>query len=91
MSDTQSALDGARQILMERFSEDASLVGRLRDYLWENGILKSTLIEGKCGRRRNIPIISNTPEAIAKIPSHRALAMFRGRTEGFKTRSGSRR
>ena len=83
VSDTQSALDGARQILMERFSEDASLVGRLRDYLWENGILKSTLIEGKMREAAKYSDYFEYAEAIAKIPSHRALAMFRGRTEGF--------
>ena len=47
VADIQGALDGARQILMEQFAEDAALVGGLRDYLWENGTLKSTLIEGK--------------------------------------------
>ena len=81
--DTQSALDGARQILMEGFSEDASLVGRLRDYLWENGILKSTLIKEKAQEAAKYSDYFDYSEAIGKIPSHRALALFRGRSEGF--------
>ncbi|MCP4288928.1 MAG: RNA-binding transcriptional accessory protein [Gammaproteobacteria bacterium] len=81
--DIQGALDGARQILMERFSEDAVLVGRLRDYLWENGILKSTLIDGKAQEAAKYADYFDYSEAIQKIPSHRALALFRGRTEGF--------
>lgn len=83
VADPQSVLDGARQILMERFSEEASLVGRLRDYLWENGILKSTLIEGKAREAAKYSDYFEYSEAIKKVPSHRALALFRGRSEGF--------
>ncbi|MCP5416415.1 MAG: RNA-binding transcriptional accessory protein [Chromatiaceae bacterium] len=83
VADIQSALEGARQILMERFSEDAELVGRLRDYLWENGILRSTLIDGKAQQAAKFADYFDYAEAIRKIPSHRALALFRGRGEGF--------
>lgn len=81
--DIQSALDGARQILMEQFSEDAALVGGLRDYVWDNGTLKSTLIEGKAQEAAKYKDYFDYAEAIKKIPSHRALALFRGRAEGF--------
>ena len=83
VADIQSALDGARQILMEQFAEDAALVGGLRDYLWENGTLKSTLIEGKEQEAAKFKDYFDYAEAIRKVPSHRALALFRGRAEGF--------
>lgn len=81
--DIQNALDGARQILMEHFSEDAELVGRLREYVWENGQLRSTLIEEKRAEAAKFADYFEYSETINKIPSHRALALFRGRAEGY--------
>ncbi|NVJ49092.1 MAG: RNA-binding transcriptional accessory protein [Gammaproteobacteria bacterium] len=80
--DTKAALDGARQILMEMFAEDARLLGQLRDYLWENGYLKSTLVEGKAEEGRKFSDYFDYSELVNKIPSHRALAVLRGRNEG---------
>ncbi len=81
--DTTVALDGARQILMERFAEDAELVGELRTYAWDNGQLHSTVIAGKENEAAKFSDYFDKAEAIKATPSHRALAMFRGRSEGF--------
>ncbi|MCP4996808.1 MAG: RNA-binding transcriptional accessory protein [Gammaproteobacteria bacterium] len=83
VSDTKGALDGARQILMERFAEDATLLGQLRDYLWENGTLKSVAVSGKEREAAKFSDYFDYSEALKKIPSHRALALYRGRNEGF--------
>ncbi len=82
VNDTKEALDGARQILMERFAEDAELVGQLREYLWENGLLRSKVVEGKEQEGAKFSDYFDAAEAIKNIPSHRALALFRGRREG---------
>ena len=84
--DVKAALDGARQILMERFSEDATLLEKLRNYLNDHGLLVSTVVEGK-DKDESAEVAKfrdwfDFKEAIADIPSHRALAMFRGRNEG---------
>ncbi len=81
VADGHAALDGARQILMERFAEDAALLASLRDYLWENGVLKSSLVEGKAQEGQKFADYFDYADPIAKIPSHRALALFRGRNE----------
>ena len=83
IKDTAAALDGARQILMERFAEDAELVGELRDYSWENGLLRSKVIDGKESEATKFSDYFDKAESIQAVPSHRALAMFRGRSEGF--------
>ena len=80
--DVRSVLDGARQILMESFSEDAELVGRLRDYLFENGEVHSTVIGGKEQEGAKFRDWFDFREPVAKMPSHRALALLRGRNEG---------
>ncbi len=82
VADAAAALDGARQILMERFAEDATLVGPLREYLWEKGTLKSTLVDGKAEEGAKFSDYFDYAEQLDKIPSHRALALFRGRKEG---------
>jgi uncharacterized protein len=79
--DTKAALDGARQILMERFAEDANLLQALREYLTEHGIVESKVVEGKQDAGAKFADYFDYSEAIAGIPSHRALAMFRGRRE----------
>jgi uncharacterized protein len=80
---TAEALEGARQILMEQFSESAILIGNLRDYLWEHGILKSEVIKGKELAGNKFSDYFDFQEALKKIPSHRALALFRGQREEF--------
>ncbi|MDP5240339.1 Tex family protein [Uliginosibacterium sp. 31-16] len=84
-ADAKAVLDGARQILMERFAEDAALVGSLREYVSEHGQVRVTVAEGK----ENDPEAAkfrdyfNYSEKLGNIPSHRALALFRGRNEEF--------
>ncbi len=82
VADAAAALDGARQILMERFAEDAELIGQLRSYFWENGQLCAKVIEGKENDGAKFSDYFDKSEAIKTVPSHRALAMFRGRGEG---------
>ncbi|SUB81076.1 30S ribosomal protein S1 [Pragia fontium] len=83
VADTKAALDGARYILMERFSEDAALLSKVRDYLWKNAYLTSRVIEGKEEEGAKFRDYFAHQEPIANTPSHRALAMFRGRNEGI--------
>ncbi len=85
VADVKAALDGAMQILMERFAENADLVGALRDYVWSNAKLTSKLVEGKAEAGAKFSDYFDASEAIAKIPSHRALALLRGRNEEFLT------
>tara|TARA_R110001599_G_scaffold349729_3_gene578452 strand:- start:3056 stop:5392 length:2337 start_codon:yes stop_codon:yes gene_type:complete len=83
IEDTKAALDGARQILMERFAEDADLLARLRTFLQENAQLAARLVPGKESEGAKFRDYFEHTEALATTPSHRALAMFRGRNEGF--------
>ena len=79
--DTAAALDGARQIIMERISEDAELLAELRERVWQKGILHATVVTGKEQAAEKFKDYFDYQEAINKIPSHRALALFRGRNE----------
>jgi uncharacterized protein len=79
--DIKAALDGARQILMERFSEDAALLAKLRTYLGEHALLASTVVAGKETEGAKFRDWFDFREAVATIPSHRALALLRGRNE----------
>ena len=79
--DVKAALDGARQILMERFAEDAALLAKLRDHLNEHALLTSKVVEGKEAAGEKFRDWFDFREAIKDVPSHRALAMFRGRNE----------
>jgi len=81
VADVKAALDGAQQILMERFAENPDLVGTLRDYVWSHARLASKLIEGKAEAGAKFSDYFDASEPIAKAPSHRALAMLRGRNE----------
>ena len=81
--DVSAALEGARQILMERFAEDPQLAGRLRDLLWERGLLVSRVIDGKQQEGSKFADYFDYQEPIRKVPSHRALALFRGRNQGL--------
>ncbi|CFQ59604.1 Tex family protein [Yersinia similis] len=82
VTDTKAALDGARYILMERFAEDATLLAKVRQYLWKNAHLVSKVVEGKEQEGAKFRDYFDHHEPIAQVPSHRALAMFRGRNEG---------
>ncbi|MFN4008901.1 MAG: Tex family protein [Pannonibacter sp.] len=82
VADGKAALDGARQILMERFSENAELVGRLREHLVAKGVVTSKVIDGQQEAGAKFADYFDYTETWAKIPSHRALALFRGRNEG---------
>lgn len=79
--DAKAALDGARQILMERFAEDATLLQSLREYLLEHGVVESKVVEGKEEAGEKFADYFNYSETLKSIPSHRALALFRGRRE----------
>ncbi|MDY0012451.1 MAG: Tex family protein [Rhodocyclaceae bacterium] len=81
--DPKAVLDGARQILMERFAEDATLLGSLRTYLQEHGILAARVVDGKETEGAKFRDWFDFREPIARIPSHRALALLRGRNEGI--------
>ena len=83
--DTKAALDGARQILMERFAEDATLLQTLREYLSEHGVVESKVVEGKEDAGAKFADYFDYSEAIGTIPSHRALALLRGRREEMLT------
>ncbi|WP_312981930.1 Tex family protein [Atlantibacter sp.] len=82
VADSKAALDGARYILMERFAEDAALLAKVRDYLWKNAHLVASVVSGKEEEGAKFRDYFDHHEPIATVPSHRALAMFRGRNEG---------
>ncbi|MDX1706144.1 Tex family protein [Pseudidiomarina sp.] len=82
-ADTKAVLEGARFILMERFAEDAALLKKVRDYLWNNAEITSTVVPGKETEGAKFRDYFDFSEGLKKIPSHRALALFRGRNEGF--------
>lgn len=77
------ALEGARHILMEVFSEDAQLVGQLRTFSWENGLLQSKVVKGKESSASKFADYFDSLEPVKSIPSHRMLAMFRGQKEAL--------
>jgi len=81
-ADAAAVLDGARQIFLERVAEDADLVGALRDQAWEQGLLTSVVIDGKQQEGAKFSDYFEFSEPLQKVPSHRALALFRGRSEG---------
>lgn len=81
IANIKDALEGARQILMEMFAENAELNGILREYVWERGIIKSEVAKDKEQEGIKFADYFAYQELIKKIPSHRALALFRGRNE----------
>ena len=81
-TDGAAVLEGARQIFMERAGDDADLVGQLRDYAWENALLTSTVISGEEQKGAKFSDYFAYSEPFKNVPSHRALALFRGRDEG---------
>lgn len=85
IADTKAALDGARAIIMERIAEDANLLEKIRNHLNRNAELVSRVAEGKEQEGEKFKDYFNHNEPLSKVPSHRALAMLRGRNEGFLT------
>jgi len=81
--DTKAALDGARQILMERFAEDAELLQSLREYVQDHGVVESKVVEGKQEEGEKFADYFDYSEPLSAVPSHRALALMRGRREGI--------
>ncbi|MBK8284842.1 MAG: RNA-binding transcriptional accessory protein [Ahniella sp.] len=83
VADAKAALEGARHILMERWSEEPALVGNLRDWMWDQGQLRAKVIDGKQTEGAKFRDYFDHVEAMKNAPSHRLLAMMRGRNEGF--------
>ncbi|MBX9294991.1 Tex family protein [Chromobacterium vaccinii] len=82
VADAKAALDGARAILIERFAEDAELLGQLREKLWNEGELAAAVVAGKENEGAKFSDYFDHREHIKAMPSHRALALLRGRNEG---------
>ncbi|MGR5133255.1 Tex family protein [Vibrio alfacsensis] len=85
IADTKAALDGARAIIMERIAEDANLLEKIRGHLNRHADMVARVVEGKEQEGEKFKDYFNHNEPLSKVPSHRALAMLRGRNEGFLT------
>jgi uncharacterized protein len=83
--DSAAALEGARAILVERFAEDATLIGTLREEVWSRGRLSSRVRAGKAEAGAKFADYFEFSEPVAKLPSHRILALFRGENEEVLT------
>src|SRR5271169_4020680 len=83
--DSTAALEGARAILIERFAEDATLIGTLREEVWSRGRLSSRVRAGKAEAGAKFADYFEFSEPLAKLPSHRILALFRGEKEEVLT------
>ncbi|MEV5297431.1 Tex family protein [Amycolatopsis methanolica] len=81
VADAQAALDGARAILVERFGEDADLIGELREKMWSEGYFSSKVRQGKETEGAKFADYFDFAEPFTKMPSHRVLAMLRGEKE----------
>ena len=82
ITDTKAALDGAKYILMERFAEDANLINKVRNFLKQEGMLSVRLVPGKEQEGAKFSDYFEHDEPLKSVPSHRALAILRGRNEG---------
>ncbi len=82
INDARAALDGARDILAERYAENADLLANMRDYLWNTGLLYSKVVEGKENDGDNFRDWFDFSEPLRLLPSHRILALLRGRQQG---------
>ncbi|WP_156753803.1 Tex family protein [Actinokineospora pegani] len=82
VADATAALDGARSILVERFAEDADLIGELRERMWGKGVVASKVREGKEEDGAKFADYFDFSEPFGKLPSHRVLALLRGEKEG---------
>jgi uncharacterized protein len=83
VADAKAALEGARHILIERMGENAQLVGSLREWQWGEGVLSSKVLKGKKEEGAKFADYFDFGQRIKDMPSHRALAMLRGRNEGI--------
>jgi uncharacterized protein len=83
VADAKAALEGARAILIERWGEDATLLGELREWLAREGLIRSKVVEGKEAAGEKFRDYFDHAEPLARIPSHRMLALLRGRREEF--------
>ncbi|MHB0818540.1 Tex family protein [Stutzerimonas stutzeri] len=81
-AETKAVLEGAKYILMERFAEDADLLAKLRDFLKHNATLSARVVPGKEAEGSKFSDYFEHDEVLKNTPSHRALAIFRGRNEG---------
>jgi protein Tex len=81
VADVKAALEGARAILIERWGENAELIGELRDWLWSCAIIRAKVVEGKETEGAKYADYFDHAEPLAKIPSHRLLALLRARRE----------
>ena len=81
-ADVKAVLEGAKYILMERFAEDANLLAKLRDFLTHNATLSARVVPGKESEGAKFSDYFEHDEPLKNAPSHRALAIFRGRNEG---------
>jgi uncharacterized protein len=81
VADVAAALDGARAILVERFGEDADLLGNLREHMWSNGLMISTVRKGKKTEGEKFKDYFDFNQSLSRLPSHRVLALFRGEKE----------
>jgi uncharacterized protein len=81
VADVAAALEGARAILVERFAEDADLIGGLREHMWSNGMMGATVRTGKKTEGEKFKDYFDFSEPLNKLPSHRILALFRGEKE----------
>jgi uncharacterized protein len=82
IADTKAALDGARDILTEGFAERPEVLTAFRSFLWDEGVIGAKLVEGKSAEAEKFRDYFDHAESIAGTPSHRALALFRGRQLG---------
>ncbi|ALG06144.1 Tex family protein [Kibdelosporangium phytohabitans] len=81
VADVAAALEGARSILVERFGEDADLIGELREHMWSRGRMAAKVRDGKQEEGAKFSDYFDFAEPLTKLPSHRILAMFRGEKE----------
>ncbi|MFJ1301385.1 RNA-binding transcriptional accessory protein Tex [Pseudomonadota bacterium AL_CKDN230030165-1A_HGKHYDSX7] len=82
ITDAKAALDGARDILAERYAENADLLTDMREHLWGTGLLYSKMVDGKENEGANFRDWFDFNEAVRTLPSHRILALMRGRQQG---------
>ncbi|MBF0421773.1 MAG: RNA-binding transcriptional accessory protein [Magnetococcales bacterium] len=82
VKDAAAALEGAQSILADVMSEDAALVGRVRESMWDQGVLQSRLVKGKEEEGEKFSDYFSFDQAVKKLPSHRVLALLRGKSAG---------
>jgi protein Tex len=81
--DVAAALEGARHIIADIISEDAALVGRVREIMWEKGVMQSRMVKGKGQEGEKFSDYFEFDQPMKKLPSHRVLALLRGKSLGF--------